>query len=143
MKFSIKDFFSKCDQIRSLLRVWSHLLKKSLMENFIFCAVTENSKLRSCSHQRRIRIRIHTCPTSKIERFAIDLFYAKTVRKVLDCSVQCNSLCYSYLRPLRLNITAAWDVQKLVTDPVPCIINNISKRRIGVMKVPHETKIIK
>ena len=39
-KFSIKDFFSKCDQIRSFLRIWSHLLKKSLMENFIFCAVT-------------------------------------------------------------------------------------------------------
>ena len=34
MKFSIKDFFSKDD-----LRIWSHLLKKSLMENFIFCAV--------------------------------------------------------------------------------------------------------
>ena len=39
MKFSIKDFFSNCDQIRSLVRIWSHLLKKSLMENFIFCAV--------------------------------------------------------------------------------------------------------
>ena len=36
MKLSIKDFFSKCDQIRSFQRVWSHLLKKSLMENFIF-----------------------------------------------------------------------------------------------------------
>ena len=39
MKFSIKDFFSKHDQIRSFLRIWSHLLKKSLKENFIFCAV--------------------------------------------------------------------------------------------------------
>ena len=39
MNFSIKDFFSKCDQIRSFLWIWSHLLKKSLMENFIFCAV--------------------------------------------------------------------------------------------------------
>ena len=39
MKFSMKDFFSKCDQIRSFLWIWSHLLKKSLMENFIFCAV--------------------------------------------------------------------------------------------------------
>ena len=39
IKFSIKDFFSKCDQIRSFLRTWSHLLKKSLMENFTFCAV--------------------------------------------------------------------------------------------------------
>ena len=41
MKLSIKDFFSKCDQIRSVLQIWSHLLKKSLMENFIFCAVYE------------------------------------------------------------------------------------------------------
>ena len=39
MKFSIKDFFGKCDQIHSFVRIWSHLLKKSLMENFIFCAV--------------------------------------------------------------------------------------------------------
>ena len=38
IKFSIKDFFSKCDQMRRKLRIWSHLLKKSLMEN-IFCAV--------------------------------------------------------------------------------------------------------
>ena len=41
MKFSIMDFFSKCDQISSLLRIWSHLLKKYLMENFIFCAVLD------------------------------------------------------------------------------------------------------
>ena len=39
IKFSIKDFFSKCDQIRRKLRIWSYLLKKSLMENFIFSAV--------------------------------------------------------------------------------------------------------
>ena len=36
MKFSITDFSSKCDQI---LRIWWHLLKKSVMENFIFCAL--------------------------------------------------------------------------------------------------------
>ena len=39
INFSIKDFFSKCDQIRSFLRIWSHLLKKSLMEKFTFSAV--------------------------------------------------------------------------------------------------------
>ena len=38
MKFPIKDFLSKCDQIRSFL------LKKSLMENFIFFAVKEPSQ---------------------------------------------------------------------------------------------------
>ena len=45
MKFSIKDFFSKFDQIRSFLRIWSHLLKKSLMENFIFlCSAVDPSQ---------------------------------------------------------------------------------------------------
>ena len=39
IKFSIKDFFNKRGQIRRFLRIWSHLLKKSLMENFNFCAV--------------------------------------------------------------------------------------------------------
>ena len=39
MNFYIKDFFSKCDQIRRKLRIWSYSLKKFLMENFIFCAV--------------------------------------------------------------------------------------------------------
>ena len=41
MKFPIKDFFSKCDQIRSFLRVWLHLLKKPLMKNFIFSAALQ------------------------------------------------------------------------------------------------------
>ena len=41
MKFSIKDLFSKCDKIRSFLRIWSDILKKYLMENFIFCAVLD------------------------------------------------------------------------------------------------------
>ena len=27
------------DQIRNFLRIWSNLLEKSLLENFIFCAV--------------------------------------------------------------------------------------------------------
>ena len=40
MKFSIEDFFSKCDQIRRNLWIWSHLLKKSLKENFIFCTMS-------------------------------------------------------------------------------------------------------
>ena len=44
MRFSIKDIFSKCDQIRSFLWIWSHLLKMSLTENFIFCAVLIKSE---------------------------------------------------------------------------------------------------
>ena len=39
MKFSVKDFFSRCNQICSFLRLWSRLQKKSLIENSIFYAV--------------------------------------------------------------------------------------------------------
>ena len=44
MKSSIKVFFSKCDQIRRKLRIWSHLLKKSLILNPHFlCSVFNTS----------------------------------------------------------------------------------------------------
>ena len=48
IKFSNKDFFSKFGQIRSSQRIWSHLLKISLMENFIFCAVMTAVKPHLC-----------------------------------------------------------------------------------------------
>ena len=44
MMFSIKGIFSKCDHMHSFLWIWSHLLKKSLLEHFIFCAVFRNLK---------------------------------------------------------------------------------------------------
>ena len=50
MTFSIKHFFRKCDQICRSLRIWSHLLKKSLIENFIFCAVFAISRFSSTLH---------------------------------------------------------------------------------------------
>ena len=39
MKLAIEGFFSKCDEAHRKLRIWSHVLKKSLMGNFTFCAV--------------------------------------------------------------------------------------------------------
>ena len=44
MKFSIKQFSSECDQIRRKVRIWSHLLEKSLVENFIFVQCLSNLK---------------------------------------------------------------------------------------------------
>ena len=43
----MNDLFSKCDQIRSFLRIGTHSLKKSLMENFIFSAVMQKINLSS------------------------------------------------------------------------------------------------
>ena len=57
MEFFIKNFFRTCDQIRSLLWIWSHLLKKSLMKNFNFCAVISKYKpkfLKSCQNRTTI-----------------------------------------------------------------------------------------
>ena len=45
IKFSIKDLSSKCEQIRNFRRIWSHLVEKSLMENFIFCAAVVRVKI--------------------------------------------------------------------------------------------------
>ena len=43
-----KDFFSKYDQTCRKLRIWSHLLKKSLMENFTFCDVKAKAIILFC-----------------------------------------------------------------------------------------------
>ena len=55
MKFFIRDFFSIYEQIWRKLRIWSYLLKKSLMENFIFvqwieiiCNASFVFKMKSC-----------------------------------------------------------------------------------------------
>ena len=53
IKFSIKDFFSKCEQICNFRRIWSHLLKEYFTENFIFlCSVLreENNLLLFFTH---------------------------------------------------------------------------------------------
>ena len=51
MNFSIKDSFSKCDQICRKLQYWSHLPKKSFMQNFIVGAVS--FFYRNVSHLRK------------------------------------------------------------------------------------------
>ena len=74
MTFSIKDFFSKCNQIRRKLQIWSHLLKESLMENFIFlCSVRPESVEKKTSIGRNWAIRggSRTAATFKMEHFAI------------------------------------------------------------------------
>ena len=51
MKFSIKDFLSKYDQTRSFLGIWSHLLKISLIENFIFLFALEKAEINVIDYQ--------------------------------------------------------------------------------------------
>ena len=97
MKFSIKDLFSKCDQIRSFLRIWSHLLKRPLMENFMFCAVM-------------IRI-FHTLWCSMQKRFSIT--ECSTFFKTLE---NMGSMCTEKIAaPLRGQV---WEIITLYSEIV-------------------------
>ena len=59
MKFSTKDSFNKCDKIRMILIIWSHLLKKSFMKNFIFlCSLSlETKEWKYRENSRKIHIK--------------------------------------------------------------------------------------
>ena len=61
MKFSFKDFFSKCEQIRNKLQIWSHLVKKSLMKNFIFLAVCYSVSLNAACLFGSFKIALMKC----------------------------------------------------------------------------------
>ena len=64
MKFSIQEFSRKCDQICSFGRIWSHLLKKFFIKNFIFRSV-KACLIETCfikpfeAPQRSVKIKIY------------------------------------------------------------------------------------
>ena len=78
MKFAIKDFSSKCDQIRRYLRIWSYLLEKSLMENFIF--VQWVVLLKEINYQVRSRTSNH-CASQKRAKIESWVIYHKSNSK--------------------------------------------------------------
>ena len=47
IKFSIKDFFSGCGQIRSCMQIWSNLLKKSLARGGLWAVSNVESSVRA------------------------------------------------------------------------------------------------
>ena len=86
MKFSIEDFSNKCDQLRSFLWIWSNLLKKSSMENFIFCAVKVSPEC------------IHRVPSCSI--FVCSVCYFRAI-----CGLNKSSFCHKTLHKKIKNYT--------------------------------------
>ena len=76
---SFKGFLSKCDQVRSFLRIWSHLLKKSLMENFNFCVVFINKDVTTKSE-------IYSKLIIKIPKYVSDVFVLLIVNYPISMS---------------------------------------------------------
>ena len=102
MKFSIEDFFSKCDQIRIKLRIWSHLLKKSLMKNFIFCAVfkrvnnhTSTQKLNYFDNLVYLGLRYRSiCKLDFFSKETLDVLTLRTKDVPLSLSLCCKIKCW-------------------------------------------------
>ena len=123
MKFFIRDFFSKCAQISRKLRIWSHLLKKSLMENSIFCAVrktleinqffnlTKKSKLKS-------KLKLLTANRRQRNNKSFNLLILKKTGKINfwnmfffnNCAIERRANANTYNnRPMIINALVAWN----------------------------------
>ena len=77
--FSLNEFFSKCNQIGRKMRSWSHLLKKSLNENFTFYAVPTIKTLAIPIATSDI---IMWCVLTYTKRWKCIKLYHQTVRKI-------------------------------------------------------------
>ena len=92
MKFSIKDLLSKCDQIRRNLRIWSNLLKKSLMENLIFCAVSTLLFLHS-----QCKFSVCAVPTLHFLCSVILLYSVKKSQQIFHTTFVINSIIKNWI----------------------------------------------
>ena len=77
MKYSIKVFFSKGDQTRSFLRIWSHLLKKSGKLHFM-CSVIKTT---ACHKQYMNWYKLYRHRFTWIELSSKSLFLRKNATK--------------------------------------------------------------
>ena len=68
MKFYIKDFLSKILNVKLhfFLRIWSHLLKKFLIENLFFCAGVVVFEEKIASRMARTRVRQETIVSEQV-----------------------------------------------------------------------------
>ena len=64
MKFTIIDFFSKCDQIRIFLRIWPHFPKKSVMESSFMHTTTSHLLLKPMKRMISSLYTLNVCKLS-------------------------------------------------------------------------------
>ena len=103
MTFSIKDFFSKCNQILSFLRIWSRLLKKSLIENFIFCVVSANMKKEQLLKTHFLPIKCQCCPHIETSQLIFWIFCANLRYMCINFPFRCNSYLHQYIIVYKIN----------------------------------------
>ena len=94
---------SVCDQIRSFLRIWSHLLKKSLMEYFIFVQYRAMQSQRSSWTMHSISLNLQTTTSCQI-----DAFFNFSPKLHIQFYVSCNLVSNDYKK-----ISVTFSGQKL------------------------------
>ena len=90
MNFSIRNFVRKCDQIRSFMQIWPHLLKKFLMGNFIFLCIDTYEN--SCKFQRKATAKITFLPRELRCWYSsknLWKFFRRTPSKTYFITMQC------------------------------------------------------
>ena len=132
MNFSVKNFFSKCEHIRIKLRIYSHLLNKSLKKNFIFCVVniigftTESCKF-FCKHNCQsliyftsvnTRHRLVSSLLFRIQFLALAVNNNSTLKLVIKILVISTSFGVWLVNCIRFNwvIVEFFILTKLLTD---------------------------
>ena len=98
MKFSIKDFFSKCDQIR-------RNLKKYLLENFIFRVAKDTTLVRLTGYTSSVKLstKVNPCLKETLVTFAYkSLFMEIFMQNMFTCYyvmyLPVSKVFFSYLK---------------------------------------------
>ena len=87
MKFSTQGFFSKCDRIRRKLRIWSHLLKKSLIGTSLFVQWLQWPPIIKKSKSRIISLTKNYCIFSFMQKVSSIYKCILEIQQILDFHV--------------------------------------------------------
>ena len=91
-----------CTKNEVFLRIWSNLLKKSLMEHFIFCAVITYTYCILCSNW----LRVHFEQCLNVFLVFLNFFLFVVVFSVLKLRIKMSQLMKWYGRPKIAGVTA-------------------------------------
>ena len=115
MKFPITDLPTKCDQIRSKLRIRSHLLNKSVIKSFIFCTVIFSQDKRiTLEVWKIVYLKDKADPLSLMIIIDIHLFYVSIMVQKRSCSWMTTKLiiilkrCDPLVFPEKLRCVGSW-----------------------------------
>ena len=128
MKFSIKDYFSKCDQILRKLRIWLHLLEEYLMENFIFLCIYSFCKTLHLKFIVNLCYLIDQNTFRTLAYLELCLFRYTEAFSIIFSTIKACSVLIRYIQnPVKVSYSQ------------PCLMPSPARCKIGGILKPYET----